>query len=46
MIVATVDTTACGLFGALFVRLRFQHDGVVTGATDGAVGVAIAILSI
>ena len=41
MVVATVDTTACGLclVLALFVRLRFQHDSGVAGATDGDISV-------
>ena len=50
MVAATIDTPAhaalaCGLWLvlALFVRLRFQHDSVVAGATDGAVGVGAGV---
>ena len=45
MVCATVDATAYSLclVLALCVRLRFQHDGAVAGATGGAVGVGLGL---
>ena len=41
----TVDTPAYGLLLdlALFVRLRVQHDSIVAGAPDGAVGIGVGL---